>query len=72
VTPQRLLGRVSAASGFVGMGIAPVGALLGGWIGEIAGPRTALLAAAVITLGAVVCLLNSPVPRLQSPPPHSD
>lgn len=74
VTPQRLLGRVSAASGFVGMGTAPIGALLGGWTGEIAGPRVALLAAAVVTLAAVGCLLTSAVPQLRTPPApaHAD
>ena len=68
VTPQRLIGRVSAASGFVGMGTAPMGALLGGWIGEIAGPRAALLTAACITLVAVGCLWRSPLPHLRTPP----
>jgi predicted MFS family arabinose efflux permease len=68
VTPQRLIGRVTAASGFVGMGTAPIGALMGGWIGEIAGPRIALLTAACITLAAVGCLWSSPMPRQRTPP----
>ncbi len=36
-TPERLLGRVTAATLFVGVGMAPIGALLAGWIGEVAG-----------------------------------
>jgi MFS family permease len=67
VTPQPLLGRVSAASTFVGVGMAPIGALLAGWIGEAAGPRAALLFTAVVTFGAVaVLVVRSPVPRLRS------
>lgn len=67
VTPQRLLGRVAAASSFVGMGTAPIGALLGGWTGEIAGARVALLAATIITLAAVACLWHPAVLQLRSP-----
>jgi predicted MFS family arabinose efflux permease len=68
VTPQRLLGRVSAASTFIGVGTAPLGALLAGWIGEVAGPRTALAVAAVITLASVASLISSSVPRLRAAP----
>ncbi len=42
-TPERLLGRVTAASLFVGTGMAPIGALLAGWIGEAVGMRAALI-----------------------------
>jgi predicted MFS family arabinose efflux permease len=66
-TPEHLLGRVSAASTFVGVGMAPVGALLAGWIGEVAGPRAALLETAVVTLIAVAVLVRSPVPKLRDP-----
>jgi MFS family permease len=67
MTPERLLGRVTAASTFVGVGTAPLGALLAGWLGEVAGPRVALASAAVITGLAVVCLVTSPVPRVKQP-----
>jgi MFS family permease len=66
-TPERLLGRVSAASTFVGVGMAPIGALLAGWIGEIAGLRAALLETTVVTLIALAVLVRSSVPRLRDP-----
>jgi MFS family permease len=65
-TPTPLLGRVSAASTFVGVGMAPIGALLAGWIGEVAGPRVALFETAMVTLLAVVILVRSPVPSLRT------
>jgi MFS family permease len=66
-TPERLLGRVSAASTFVGVGMAPVGALLAGWIGQLAGARIALVEATLVTLVAVLVLVCSPVPRMREP-----
>jgi predicted MFS family arabinose efflux permease len=66
-TPERLLGRVSAASTFVGVGMSPIGALLAGWIGQVAGSRIALVEATVVTLIAVLVLVWSPVPRLREP-----
>ncbi len=66
-TPERLLGRVSAASTFVGVGMAPIGALLAGWIGQVAGTRAALLETTVVTLVAVLLLWRSAVPRLRVP-----
>jgi MFS family permease len=67
--PGRLLGRVTAASAFVGVGSAPVGALLAGWIGQAVGPRAALLEAAAVTLVALLVLVWSPVPRLRDAVP---
>jgi hypothetical protein len=48
--------------------MAPLGALLGGWLGEAAGPRPALLAAAMVTYGAFLYLLRSPVRQFREPP----
>ncbi|MBV9172011.1 MAG: MFS transporter [Chloroflexi bacterium] len=64
-TPEHMLGRVSAATSFVGVGLGSVGALLAGWIGEVAGLRVALLATALVTLLAVAVLVRSPVPALR-------
>ena len=66
-TPERLLGRVSAASTFVGVGMAPIGALLAGWIGEAVGLRAALLETTVVTLIALAVLVRSAVPSLRDP-----
>jgi MFS family permease len=64
-TPERLLGRVTAASMFIGTGMAPIGALLAGWIGETAGMRAALVETTVVTLIALTILVRSPVPRVR-------
>jgi MFS family permease len=66
-TPEHLLGRVSAASTFIGVGMAPIGAVLAGWIGEVASPRAALLETTLVTLLAVAILVRSPVPCLRDP-----
>ncbi|MBV9596560.1 MAG: MFS transporter [Chloroflexi bacterium] len=66
-TPERLLGRVAAASMVVSTGMAPVGALLAGWIGQTIGLRAALLETTVVTLIALVVLVRSPVPGLREP-----
>jgi predicted MFS family arabinose efflux permease len=67
ITPERLLGRVSAASTFVGLGTAPMGALMCGFIGDVAGPRAAIATAAAVTVVAVGCLLVPSVLRLRAP-----
>jgi MFS family permease len=66
-TPERLLGRVSAATMFISVGMAPVGALLTGWIGDVAGLRAALIGTLFVTLIALLVLVRSPVPRLRDP-----
>jgi predicted MFS family arabinose efflux permease len=66
-TPHELLGRITAASSVIGVGMAPIGALLAGWIGEVAGPRVSLLESALVTLVSLAILVRSPVPRLVSP-----
>ena len=67
ITPERLLGRVSAASTFVGLGAAPIGALMCGFIGDVAGPRAAIATAAAVTGVAVGCLLVPSILRLRAP-----
>ena len=54
VTPDRLLGRISAASKLFLGGSAPIGAVIGGYLADGAGPRLTLFtAAAGITLMVV-------------------
>ncbi|MGR6921523.1 MFS transporter [[Actinomadura] parvosata] len=48
--PERMLGRVNATMRFLMMGLFPLGALLGGVLGEVAGARQALWVAAVVVL----------------------
>jgi predicted MFS family arabinose efflux permease len=53
--PDRMLGRVTATMRFLIMGLFPLGALLGGVLGEVIGARATLWVA-----GAIIVL--SPVP----------
>ncbi|KOX50808.1 MFS transporter [Streptomyces sp. NRRL F-6492] len=54
ITPDSLQGRVAATNRFVAMGIAPLGALAGGFLGSAAGLRGAVL---VTTLGFCLALI---------------
>ncbi|HEV8516679.1 MAG TPA: MFS transporter [Candidatus Limnocylindrales bacterium] len=62
--PDSILGRVNASFRLLDWGTLPIGALLGGFIGSVAGVRWALLVAAVLGLGSMLWLVRSPVRRL--------
>jgi MFS family permease len=68
ITPNEFQGRVMASLRFVTWGIAPLGFLLGGILGEAIGLQATLLVAVAGPLLSVVCLVLSPVPRLHEPP----
>ncbi len=58
VTPEPLLGRVVATFRMVGMGAAPIGAVIGGLVTQASSVRTANVAAAAVgVLAAVVLVL---------------
>lgn len=61
ITPTRLLGRVTAARRFLIFTMAPVGALIGGWLGTVAGYEPTLLVGACITLVGAVIQNESPI-----------
>lgn len=61
VTPERLLGRVSASTQFLGAGAAPLGALLGGLLGEAFGIRTALALGVAGLVCAGAWVIASPI-----------
>jgi len=61
VTPDRLLGRVTATARVVSWGSAPLGALLGGALGEAVGVLPAVVIGALGTLLASGWLVLSPV-----------
>lgn len=65
ITPDRLLGRVTGTSRFVTWGLLPIGALIGGWLGEAIGLRATVLAAAGMIFVALLLLLVSPVRTLR-------
>ena len=68
VTPDRLLGRVGAASFFIQGGVGPPAALLAGALGDAIGLRPTLFAAGVIALVALVYIVWSPIRDLRAVP----
>lgn len=61
ICPEPLLGRMTATFRFVVWGLMPVGALIGGLLGQGLGPRQAMWAGALGELFAVVPILLSPL-----------
>jgi MFS family permease len=74
VTPDRLLGRMNASYRFLTYGAVPIGALLGGALGELLGLRAAVAVGAVGSLLTVPWVLARPLPGLRrmpaQPEPH--
>ncbi|HXM55277.1 MAG TPA: MFS transporter [Candidatus Dormibacteraeota bacterium] len=66
VTPDRLLGRVDGSMLLAFQGMIPIGAVLGGLIGQEFGPRSALWVAAAGSLGAMALVAASPLRRVRS------
>lgn len=67
VTPESLQGRVHATSRTLITGLGPVGALLGGVIGQTLGLRAPMIVGALGTLVAAAVLFCSPVRSRRSP-----
>jgi hypothetical protein len=65
ITPDRVLGRVNATMRFLGGGVLPIGALIGGALGGIIGLPLTLVAAECGMLLAFLWLLFSPVRELR-------
>ncbi|MFN8558432.1 MAG: MFS transporter [Dehalococcoidia bacterium] len=68
LTPDRLLGRVNGAVRFAGLLALLAGSLLGGLVGQAAGPRAALTVGVGLGSLQVVALALSPVRSLRSRP----
>lgn len=68
VTPDRLLGRMNASYRFLTYGAIPLGALLGGVLGELLGLRAAVAVGAVGSLLTVPWALLPPLARLRRMP----
>jgi hypothetical protein len=66
VTPDRLLGRMNATMRFLVWGTIPIGALIGGQLGEQIGLRPTLVVGALGQSAAMLWLLFSPVRGLAS------
>jgi predicted MFS family arabinose efflux permease len=68
VTPDHLQGRMSATMRFVIFGVIPLGAMLGGYLGETIGLRATLFVGAAGGLLAPLWVLLSPVRSLREQP----
>jgi len=68
ITPDRLQGRMNASMRFLVWGTIPVGALLGGVLGEALGLRPTMLLMAVCSLLAPLWVVCSPVRHLRQQP----
>lgn len=68
ITPQQLQGRMNASMRFLVWGTIPLGALLGGALGEWIGLRPTLVVGAVGMLLAICSVLFSPVRALRDMP----
>ncbi len=64
VTPAGMQGRAAATITFVGMGLTPLGSLLGGFLAQQCGPRTGLLMTAAGMLLSPAVMILSPLARL--------
>jgi MFS family permease len=68
VTPEHLLGRVSALVMTGSTGARPVGAAIGGTIGVVCGLECAIIVSALGFLIQALVILGSPLPRLRAVP----
>lgn len=68
VTPVRLLGRMNASIRWIIWGTLPLGALIGGWLGEAAGLRAAMAVGATGSWLAVLWIVASPLVRQREIP----
>ncbi|NUS04033.1 MAG: MFS transporter [Nonomuraea sp.] len=64
ITPIPIQGRVVATLNFVGMGLTPLGSLLGGYLAAALGARTSLLLTAVAMALSPLFMALSPLARL--------
>jgi MFS family permease len=72
VTPDHVLGRSTATRRFLVVGLAPLGALVGGALGERLGTRPTLAVGALGMLVALAWVLLSPVMAVRAPPATVD
>lgn len=68
VTPQDLIGRMTAAFQFVGYGVAALGALASGFVGQTLGLRPGLLIGAIGIQGTIIWMARSGLSRIRELP----
>jgi len=67
-TPDRIRGRANGAFRFINMGIRPIGAVVGGFLGAAVGVREALFFVTIAQLSGVLWLVGSPILALRDLP----
>lgn len=67
-TLDRMRGRVTGAFRFINMGVRPIGALIGGFLGGMIGVRETLFLVTIASLSGVVWSFGTPVARLREMP----
>ena len=72
VIPDELRSRVSGAFQAVNYGTRPLGALAGGFLGTLIGPRPTLWVAAIGGMSGFLLLLPTPLPRFRMPASSKD
>ena len=72
IVPERLQGRMTASIRVIMWSFVPVGALLGGALGETLGLQAALWVGAIGNLLAFLWVLCSPVRQLRKLPPMEE
>ena len=68
LVPAQLIGRASAIQQVVSLGMRPLGALLGGWVGGVWGLPAAIWLAALGFVVQLLLVLMSQVPQLKALP----
>lgn len=68
IAPDELRGRVSGGLGFLSLGVAPFGALLGGLVGSVGTLRGATLVAGLLMLAVPALAWLTPIRGLREPP----
>ncbi|MFE7100462.1 MFS transporter [Streptomyces erythrochromogenes] len=58
IVPDALMGRVTAAGRLMSLGVAPIGALLGGWLAHVAGLRAPYLVGALFLAASTLISLT--------------
>lgn len=67
-TPDKIRSRVTGAFRFINMGVRPIGALIGGYLGGVLGVRETLFVVTIASLLGVLWLVGTPVWRLKDMP----
>lgn len=72
ITPDHIQGRATATIRFIGLGLAPVGSALGGYVADAIGLRLGVLLTAAGMYIAAVAVMPSPLARLGRTLPASE